>query len=98
MDFNQFHTQLSLFTTYWESKEPKFMEYFKEYYQDRAGMISIITIHVHVHIGSLAYFTASTEKWARCYCHFEHSDTDTNMFLERYMTLVIVYTCTKLKP
>ena len=55
VDINQFHTQLSLFTTYWESKEPKFMEYFKEHYQDRAGMISmyiyiIIIIYIHVHV------------------------------------------------
>ena len=49
VDINQFHTQLSLFTTYWESKEPKFMEYFKEHYQDRSGMISIY-IHVYINI------------------------------------------------
>ena len=85
VDINLFHTQLSLFTTYWESKEPKFMEYFKEYYQDRAGMISIYMLH----IGGLSYFTALIEKWARYYRHFEHGDTDTNMFLERYMTHVI---------
>ena len=45
VDINQFRTQLSLFTTYWESKEPKFMEYFIEYYQDRAGMTSTILVH-----------------------------------------------------
>ena len=25
-----------------------------------------------------------TEKWAKSFRHFDHSDTDTNMFLERY--------------
>ena len=24
------------------------------------------------------------EKWAKCYRHFHHGDTDTNMYLERY--------------
>ena len=25
-----------------------------------------------------------TEKWALSYRHFDHKDTDTNMFVERY--------------
>ena len=24
------------------------------------------------------------EKWAKCYRNFDHGDTDTNMYLERY--------------
>lgn len=40
-----------------------------------------------------------TEKWAKSYWHFKHSDTDTNMFLERYMhvctcTMYIILYCT----
>ena len=77
VDVNQFHTHMSQFTTYWESKEPKFMEYFKEYYQDRVGKIMEVSYYC------IDYFSCSTEKWARCYRHFEHGDTDTNMFLER---------------
>ena len=26
---------------------------------------------------------AIAEKWAKCYRHFSHGDTDTNMYLER---------------
>ena len=50
VDINQFHTQLCQFTIYWESKEPKFMEYFKEYYRDRAGTIihKYMSLYKHV--------------------------------------------------
>ena len=33
---------------------------------------------------SFLYEINGLEKWARCFRHFEHGDTDTNMFLERY--------------
>jgi len=31
------------------------------------------------------------EKWARCYRHFSHADTDTNMHLERYRTHYVIH-------
>ena len=30
---------------------------------------------------------AVLEKWAKCFRQFEHSDTDTNMYLERLATI-----------
>ena len=31
------------------------------------------------------YVTIHTEKWAMAFRHFEHKNTDTNMYVERYV-------------
>lgn len=37
VDVTQFQLKTSQFISYWESKEPEFIGYFKDHYQDRAG-------------------------------------------------------------
>ena len=41
-------------------------------------------------IKNSAYGCCLTEKWAKCYRHFPHGDTDTNMYLERYKNVLHV--------
>ena len=41
-------------------------------------------------IKNSAYGCCLTEKWAKCYRHFPHCDTDTNMYLERYKNVLHV--------
>ena len=85
VDVNKFHTLMSQFIAHWEPREQQFIGYFKEHYQDRAGKcvcvcVCVLYVLPVIHVLYFQYL----EKWARCYRHFEHADTDTNMFLERY--------------
>ncbi|XP_065903839.1 uncharacterized protein [Dysidea avara] len=59
-DPSTFQTHIKAFTTLWQKKEPRFIEYFNGQYANRI------------------------EKWALAYRHFDHKDTDTNMFVESF--------------
>jgi len=48
-------------------------------------LVSYVQMHITIHISYLATFSLNVEKWAMAYRHFEHKDTDTNMFVERYV-------------
>lgn len=74
------------FISYWEAKEPEFVKYFSEHYLCRPGK-HYNYVYVSFGVISTVYvFLINAEKWARCYRHFDHADTDTNMYLERYIT------------
>ncbi len=77
-NLTEFNTLMDQFVQQWICKEPDFINYFKQQYQNRPGeliyLISICYILFHFNI---------VEKWAKCHRHFPHADTDTNMYLER---------------
>ena len=78
VDRSLFATHMDQFVSYWSSKEPEFIKYFTSYYKDRAGK------HIDLEMQTNTTCILWIEKWARCYRHFSHADTDTNMYLERY--------------
>ena len=87
-----FQEQLSKFIQYWKDKVPAFIQYFREYYANRPGRWTSEDQYypeqprncgIKVYPLNLV-FPHWTEKWASCYRHFVHADTDTNMYLERY--------------
>lgn len=72
-----FHQLLQQFIQYWTHKEGTFVEFFQQHYAKRPGnTISLYTWHINT-------FFLIIETWARCYRHFKHGDTDTNMYVER---------------
>ena len=75
-DVALFQKRQSNFTKLWMPIEPEFITYFTKYYENRAG----ITKHAVWYYDSKSCYTV---KWAKCYRHFNHGDTDTNMYLER---------------
>ena len=77
-DPSVFQKQMSNFIQLWLPIESDFVKYFMRHYQNRAGINAMAScVHViHLHF-------VITEKWAKCYRHFNHGDTDTNMYLER---------------
>ena len=78
IDRVQFHTTMDQFVSYWKNKEPDFVKYFTEQYLCRAGnIVYFLFISIRLMV------VVRAEKWARCYRHFDHADTDTNMYLER---------------
>jgi hypothetical protein len=75
-DKQVFSENLQSFIHYWESREPKFTAYFRQNYAPR---------YSKKYCTGIADLTGQlTEKWALSYRHFDHKDTDTNMFVERY--------------
>lgn len=86
-----FECRMKQFINTWAKEEPAFINYFRENYQNRAGIYC-------VHYTLCTYNTywihtlCHSEKWAKCYRHFQHGDTDTNMYLERcnYTTCIHV--------
>ena len=78
---------LDKFQCHWEEREPEFITYFKEHYAGRPGIqLFLKPLHEYITI-------ETTEKWAKSYRHFNHSDTDTNMFLERYVYNIMHLPC-----
>ena len=74
-DVATFLTNQEMFVSYWQDREPEFTQYYQKEYSDRAGKVGIRqTINLKYHL----------EKWALSYRHFDHSDIDTNMLVERY--------------
>lgn len=74
----KFDVLLSQFIQHWEEKETTFIQYFQSSYSNRLG-------NYIVHHEKLLFCFLSLEKWAKCHRHFPHADTDTNMYLERYI-------------
>ena len=85
-DPKQFETKIAQFVVVWETKEPAFVKYFSEYYHTRAGKVIMIILCMHNNYNS----DCTAEKWAKCYRHFKHGDTDTNMYLERYFMYNVI--------
>ena len=79
LDVSVFQKRLSSFIQLWMPIEPDFVKYFIQYYQNRAGK----KYHVHPKFWLPVNHYFKLEKWAKCYRHFNHGDTDTNMYLER---------------
>lgn len=80
----EFHQLLEKFLGHYKQTEPAFIHYFEDYYSLRSG--NNITSFMHgpyctIHL---------TEKWAMCFRNFDHSDIDTNMHIERFVSL---YAC-----
>ena len=74
-DVATFLTNQEMFISYWQDREPEFTQYYQKEYSDRAGKVGIRqTINLKYRL----------EKWALSYRHFDHSDIDTNMLVERY--------------
>ena len=86
-DLDTFQGRMTNFLGFWESKEPDFVKYFKGHYEGRAGTISqsLLTTKIRSLCILQTYTTLlfQQKKWSLCYRHFQHGDTDTNMYLER---------------
>ena len=76
------------FLSYWQSKEPAFILYYKQEYLERKGSrihctwISLYCSRDAICISSMSV-PIFAEKWALCYRNFDHHNTDTNMLVER---------------
>lgn len=79
-DVAKFNTTLNMFIKHWEFKESEFIQYFSQFYCNRPGIIYCISLK---YCSSMSFCLKET--WAKSHRHFIHGDTDTNMYLERYM-------------
>ena len=86
---------MAQFDRVWSSDEPDFVNYFHQNYENRTGTqtqlqpMQTYQLDVHllyIHVATFTYIQLCVimlEKWAKCYRHFDHGDTDTNMYVER---------------
>ena len=72
----EFHSHMTSFLAKWKDRETCFVEYFKNNYENRAGMDKYDVMNNFI-------VSIFIEKWAMSYRQFIHGDTDTNMYLER---------------
>ena len=76
------------FLSYWQSKEPAFILYYKQEYLERKGSrinstwISLYRSRNIICISSMS-IPIFAEKWDLFSRNFDHHDTDTNMVVER---------------
>lgn len=78
----EFNEVLRKFLDRYKQVEPAFIQYFEDNYSSRNGNM-LLTIIIALH-----YY--ATEKWAMCFRKFEHSDTDTNMHIERFVNSITI--------
>ena len=78
-NLTKFNVLLDQFIQHWISKEPDFINYFKQQYQSRPGELNITGNTLTNRYPQPIII----EKWAKCHRHFPHANTDTNMYLER---------------
>ena len=95
-DKGNFTKNLDGFIQFWGSRQPRFVSYFKQNYACRSGTSHCMFLSLHflyiyqipktilqVILVNSCNNVVSLEKWALSYRHFEHKDTDTNMFVKR---------------
>jgi len=76
---------MNYFIQLWLPSESDFVKYFipsRYVYND-----------IIVNIIYIMYYIKYKEKWEKCYHHFDHGDTDTSMFLERYCLITASVLC-----
>ena len=82
LDVDKFLTMSDNFIQRWNQTEAEFVTYIQTNYFNRAGK------HVQTNYCLVFSRVIYAEKWAKCYRKFQHADTDTNMYLERLITLL----------
>ena len=91
---------MAQFDRVWSSEEPDFVKYFHQNYeieqvrrynynQHNTQIGCALALHPCAQLHSLSYkqfCIILLENGLKCYSHFDHGYTDTNMYVERYVT------------